>query len=202
MLDALATIGSPAAVLGVWGRNGSSGMSIFIRTLSLLLLIAAVLTPALRWRRAAFAGFVALGLGSFALRAGWPAKPLAPRACEGTVGVELALHSFRNAPHVLLFALCFLLARAQFRPARSEANASRWTGPAAFAVTMGVGALVEVAEGVTGAGHCRLRDLLPDAAGALLGWVAFAALSAAWTRIRGHPVAKRETEVRVLDRGS
>lgn len=176
-------------------------MSILIRALSLLLLIAAVLTPALRWRRAAFTGFVVLGLGSFALRAGWPATPLVPRACEGTVGGELALHSFRNTPHVLLFALCFLLARAQFPPARSIGDASRWAGPAAFAVTMAVGALVEVAEGLTGAGHCRLRDLLPDAAGALLGWVAFAALSAVWTRVRGHPVAKQETEARVLDRG-
>ena len=31
------------------------------------------------------------------------------------------------------------------------------------------GIYVEVAEGITGRGHCRLRDLVPDAAGALLG---------------------------------
>jgi hypothetical protein len=30
--------------------------------------------------------------------------------------------------------------------------------------TLTVGALVEIAEGVTGAGNCRLRDLIPDSA--------------------------------------
>jgi hypothetical protein len=32
-----------------------------------------------------------------------------------------------------------------------------------------MGALVEVAEGLSGRGHCRFRDLIPDSAGALLG---------------------------------
>jgi VanZ family protein len=46
---------------------------------------------------------------------------------------------------------------------------------AAVAV-LAMGVYVEVAEGVTGMGHCRLRDLVPDAAGALVGavaWVVF-----------------------------
>lgn len=34
-----------------------------------------------------------------------------------------------------------------------------------------MGALVEISQGVTGKGHCRLRDLIPDAVGALLGSV-------------------------------
>jgi VanZ family protein len=38
-------------------------------------------------------------------------------------------------------------------------------------ITMTMGALVEIAEGVTGKGHCRSRDLIPDAAGALIGAV-------------------------------
>jgi hypothetical protein len=31
-----------------------------------------------------------------------------------------------------------------------------------------MGALLEIAQGLTGQGHCRLRDLVPDATGALL----------------------------------
>jgi hypothetical protein len=36
-------------------------------------------------------------------------------------------------------------------------------------MTLAMGALVELAEGITGRGHCRLRDLIPDSAGALAG---------------------------------
>lgn len=159
-------------------------MSLVVRVLCVLLLAAALITPRLRWRRAAFVGFVALSLASFALRAGWPARPLAPSACEGLVGIGLALYSFRNTPHILLFALCFFVARAQFRSTAADERSRQRAGAGAFAITMVVGALVELAEGATGAGHCRLRDLLPDAAGALLGWVTFVALAATLARWR------------------
>ncbi len=157
-------------------------MSLAVRALTLLLLAAALLLPALRRRRAAFGGFVALALFSFALRAGWPAAPLVPTACELLVGPELALFSFRNTPHIVLFALCFPLARRQFPVSRTDARANRRAEVAAFATTLAVGALLELAQGVTGAGHCRLRDLLPDATGALLGWAAFAGVMSARAR--------------------
>jgi hypothetical protein len=153
-------------------------MNVAVRVLSLILLAAAVFTPRLGWRRLAFAGFVVLGLFSFALRAGWPGQPLAPNGCELLVGPTLALYSFRNTPHILLFALCFILARAQFRWADQGADGRRRGVAGAFVITLAVGALVEIAEGLSGAGHCRLRDLLPDAAGALLGWSVFAVLRA------------------------
>lgn len=166
-------------------------MQLMVRVLSVLLLAGAFFTPALRWRRAAFAGFVTLGLGSFALRAGWPATPLTPTACEGLVGPALALYSFRNTPHIVLFALCFLLARVQFGWTRADGRSSRRADLGALAITMIVGALVELAEGATGTGHCRLRDLLPDAAGALLGWVVFVTLATAWGRLwPGHPASR------------
>lgn len=149
-------------------------MSLAVRVLSVLLLAAALVTPALRWRRAAFAGFVVVGLGTFALRAGWPTISLTPTACEGLVEAPLALYSFRNTPHIALFALCFIVARAQLRGSITETRSRRRANIGAFAMTLAIGALVELAEGVTGAGHCRLRDLLPDAAGALLGWAVLA----------------------------
>ena len=98
-------------------------MNLAVRVLAVLLLCGALLTPVLRWRRLAFAGLVALGLSSFALRAGWPARPLAARACELVVGPALALHSFRNTPHILLSAVCFLpRARSSGRRAPTAAR--------------------------------------------------------------------------------
>jgi hypothetical protein len=43
-----------------------------------------------------------------------------------------------------------------------------------------MGALLELAEGISGLHHCRLRDLLPDAAGAVLGWGVLWAGQASW----------------------
>src|SRR3982751_3184782 len=151
-------------------------MHLAVRILSILAVAGALVIPRLRWRRVAFMIFVALGLCSFPLRAGWPAEPLAPTACELLVDRALALYSFRNTPHIVLFALCFLLARAQFPRPGSGRDAGWRASAGAFAVTLAVGALVELAEGASGAGHCRLRDLLPDGGGALMGWAVLAAV--------------------------
>ena len=43
----------------------------------------------------------------------------------------------------------------------------------AFLATIVMGALVELAEGVSGQGHCRMRDMLPNTAGAILGLLIF-----------------------------
>ena len=46
-----------------------------------------------------------------------------------------------------------------------------------FAATVALGLLVEIEEGATRTGNCRLTDVLPDAAGALIGMVLIAALA-------------------------
>jgi hypothetical protein len=43
--------------------------------------------------------------------------------------------------------------------------------------------LVELAEGISGNGHCRLRDLIPDTVGIILG----AGLVFLWNKIRTKP---------------
>lgn len=101
-------------------------MRFAVQTVSAVLLVGALVTPRLRWRRTAFVAFVAPALASFALRAGWPGAALTPTPCEGLVGAELALHSFRNTPHVILFARCFVLARAQFGAAGAGGRV-RWS---------------------------------------------------------------------------
>src|SRR5258705_7420016 len=59
----------------------------------------------------------------------------------------------------------------------------------ALLATLLVGVLVEIAEGMTmtGRGHCRLRDLAPDVAGAL----GAALLLAVWSRLRRKPAYVR-----------
>jgi VanZ family protein len=57
----------------------------------------------------------------------------------------------------------FILSHAQVR-ARG-AQGFRW----AAAATLVMGAVLEMAQALTGSGHCRVRDLIPDTVGAVLG---------------------------------
>jgi VanZ family protein len=88
--------------------------------------------------------------------------------------IPLAIYSLTNYAHIVLFVLFFLMTSAQFRM-------SHWWGfawAALASITMGI--LVELAEGISGQGHCRLRDLIPDTAGIVLG----AGIVFLWIRIR------------------
>jgi hypothetical protein len=142
---------------------------------------------ALRGRRWAYAAWVFLALLFFPARVGFRIEP---RSCELALDVPLALYSLTNYKHVIMFAWFFVVSRAQFRS--GVAAPLLWAALA----TMAMGVAVEAGEGVTGRGHCRLRDLVPDAAGALLG----AAIVELWARLRGgrkatagHDVQSRET---------
>src|SRR5207245_4570593 len=91
--------------------------------------------------------------------------------------VFLSLH---NYAYIALFAGFYWMSWVQFR--KTEARVV-W----ALLATLLVGALVEVAEGMTGRGHCRVRDLVPNAAGAL----GAALLLAVWSRLRRKPAYVR-----------
>lgn len=114
----------------------------------------------LRGVRWAFAAFVVLALFYFPAKAGFR---LDPNPCQFTFDISLAVHSLTNYGHIVLFALFFLMASAQFRVWNWQAFA--WSAAATFVM----GALVEVAQGVSGEGNCRTRDLIPDALGILVG---------------------------------
>jgi len=90
--------------------------------------------------------------------------------------------SLHNYAYIALFAGFYWMSWVQFR--RADARAV-W----ALLATLLVGALVEIAEGMTmtGRGHCRVRDLVPDAAGAL----GAALLLAVWSRLRRKPAYVR-----------
>jgi hypothetical protein len=93
---------------------------------------------------------------------------------EVELTLPLALHSLKNYKHIVLLALFFLMTRAQF-PSWTRA-AYGWSA----LVTLAMGVWLEIGEAVTGRGHCRVRDLVPDTAGILLG----AVIALAWDALR------------------
>jgi hypothetical protein len=95
-----------------------------------------------------------------------------PQPCEIVTSARYVLSSITNYGHIGRFAVFFAMSVAQaghgLRP-----TARGFAFAAIAGVTMGV--LVELAEGVTGRGNCRLRDLIPDSAGMALGALAVTA---------------------------
>jgi VanZ family protein len=111
---------------------------------------------ALRGVRWAYVAFVVLGLLYFPSKVNFH---LDPHPCQLAFDLPLAIHSLTNYAHIVLFALFFVMTSAQFR--RLNRQTFAWSALA----TIVMGVLVEIAQGVTGEGHCRLRDIIPDAAG-------------------------------------
>ena len=116
---------------------------------------------ALFGKRWAYVSFVVLGLLYFPVSAGFKFEP---KGCQWVFDLPLALHSMRNFPHIILFAFFFAMTSAQFR---YDLSRKPLVLSAAAALLMGL--LIEFDEGLTGQHHCRMRDLIPDSAGILLG---------------------------------
>ena len=130
----------------------------------------------LRRVRWAYVTFVLLGLLYFPASVGFR---LNPQPCELALNIPLAVYTLTNYAHVVLFVLFFLMTNAQFRM-------SQWSGYAwAAGACIAMGILVEVAEGISGTHHCRLRDLIPDTAGVVIG----AGIVLLWNGMRRKPQA-------------
>lgn len=136
-----------------------------------LLAFLALIVLSLRGVRWAYATFVVLSLLYFPAKAGFR---LDPTPCRLALDLPLALLSLTNYAHIVLFALFFLMTSAQFRTFNPRVFA--WAGLA----TLAMGASVEAAQGISGWGHCRLRDLVPGGAGVLLGGM----IAALWAGAR------------------
>ena len=130
--------------------------------MKLLLFVAIIVMAILAFRgvRWAYISFIVLGLLYFPLSVGFH---LNPKPCEGVPNVALAIYSFSNYQHIVLMALFFVMTFVQFRT--SHWSSFVWAAVASIAM----GALVELAQGIAGKGHCRLRDLIPDTTGAAIG---------------------------------
>jgi hypothetical protein len=112
----------------------------------------------------AYIATIILGILFFPARVGFhfDIKP-----CEFSFNLPLAIYSLTNYKHIVLFAVFFIMTRRNIRT-----NGWKGFGWAALA-TLLFGIIVELGEGVTGDGHCRIRDLVPDVAGVLLGQLIF-----------------------------
>src|SRR5467141_134426 len=135
---------------------------------------------ALRGKRWAYFAFVVLGLLYFPAQTHF--RVHVPKCEQLLPTMHVLVLSLHNYAYIALFAGFYWMSWVQFR--RSGAR-----GVWALLATLLVGALVEIAEGMTmvGRGHCRLRDLVPDAAGAL----GAALLLAVWSRLRRKPAYVR-----------
>src|SRR6266498_2729362 len=76
----------------------------------------------------------------------------------------LRFFSLTNYKHIALFAIFFLMTSAQVHGGRPRTQLLVASG-----AVLAMGVYVELAEGLTGQGHCRLRDLVQDMAGAVVG---------------------------------
>jgi len=88
---------------------------------------------------------------------------LAWPACEMVPTVEGAIQALAKVPHILLFGVFFVTTAGQFP------KNWRYRFPIAMLVTVLFGLVIEIEEGATVTGNCRMRDLLPDTLGGLLG---------------------------------
>ncbi len=142
--------------------------------LALLALIA------LRGKRWAYLVFVVVGLLYFPAQTHF--RVHAPKCEQLLPTMQVLVLSLHNYAYIALFAGFYWMSWVQFR--RADAR-----GVWALLATLLVGALVEIAEGMTltGRGHCRVRDLVPDAAGAL----GAALLLAVWSWLRRKPAYVR-----------
>src|SRR5882762_7533533 len=144
--------------------------------LALLALIA------LRGKRWAYLAFVLLGLLYFPAQTHF--RVHVPKCEQLLPTLQLLVPLLHNYAYIALFAGFYWMSWVQF--GRSDAR-----GIWALVATLLVAALVELAEGMTGGGrgqvHCRVRDLVPDVAGA----VGAALLLAIWSRLRRKPAYVR-----------
>lgn len=122
----------------------------------------------------AYLTFVVLSLLYFPASVGFH---IHPHPCELLPDIRLAIYSLGNYGHIVLFSLFFIMTSAQFRM-------SHWSGFVWAALAcLAMGILVEISQGISGAHHCRLRDLIPDSAGIVIG----AGIIFLWKRMRKKP---------------
>lgn len=102
------------------------------------------------------------------------------RRCDLRLSLENAQLSLTKVPHIVLFGVFFLITVVQFD--RLDRRAFAWS----LLATSALGTLVELEEGATRTGNCRLTDVLPDVVGALIAMTLVMATLAIRDRLR-HP---------------
>ncbi len=135
-------------------------------------LLFGLTVAALFGNRLSYVAFVAIGVLFMPVKAAF--EGFSPTPCEMMPSVSLMLRSFQNYSHIVMFTIFTLMTRTQF-PRSDERRLLK-----VAAIVLVMGAIVELEQGLTGRGHCRLRDLIPDATGFCVG----ALMAAGWDRVR------------------
>jgi hypothetical protein len=118
-----------------------------------------ILTTLWGYRRWVYAAYMLFAILRIPSRTGFH---LQSPACNLRLTSENFAASLTKVPHVVLFGFFFLLTVAQFD--RVDKKAVAWS----FLATLGMGVLIELEEGATRTGYCRMTDVAPDALGALI----------------------------------
>ncbi len=130
------------------------------------LLNLVLIVMALRGSRRAYIALLLLAAGYFPVSVGFTFKP-------GVVDSEISLNLFwvslQNYRHIVLFAVFYIMTCIQL----GDLNVGEFNWKkmllAGF-ITLLMGVYVEFAQWYTGNGHCRVRDLIPDLAGIMVGF--------------------------------
>ena len=128
-------------------------------------------------RRWAYGAYMLVAIARIPARTGFR---LNGRRCDLRLSLENAQLSLTKVPHIVLFGVFFLITVVQFD--RVDRRAFVWSLLATFAL----GTLVELEEGATRTGNCRLTDVFPDVVGALIAMILVVATVAIRDR-RRHP---------------
>jgi VanZ family protein len=126
-------------------------------------------------RRWAYAVYLVVATTRIPARTGFH---LGNFACDMRLTGENVGLSLTKLPHIILFGAFFLLTVAQFD--RLDRRALTWS----VAATLALGVLVEVEEGATRTGNCRMTDVLPDLCGALIAAVLITSIALIQHRLK------------------
>jgi hypothetical protein len=127
-------------------------------------------------RRWIYAGWMLLAVTRIPARTGFR---LAAPACDLRLTPENVALSLTKVPHIVLFGVFFLLTLVQFdRVDRRSLSLS-------LAATAAISIIVEIQQGATRTGNCRMTDVAPNLMGGLI--VAAFAMAAVivWRRFSG-----------------
>ena len=136
----------------------------------LQILLLPLLALALWRRRWAYIAFIVLSLMMIPLRTGFR---LVRPSCDLTPMPSQLAQSVGNVPHIVIFALLYIVSAIQFR----GRNVARFMWPAVIA--FGFGIVLELEQGATRTGNCDLQDLVPNTIGIIFGMI----LVALWQRV-------------------
>ena len=110
-------------------------------------------------RRWIYSGYMVVAIARIPARTGFR---LDTPSCDMQLSLGNVARSMTKLPHMILFGMFFLLTAIQFD--RVDRRTLVWS----LLATLVLGLIVEIEEGATRTGNCRMTDVLPDLFGAVV----------------------------------